>query len=150
MQGYMAHFLVYSMAMVGFFGVCLYIYKNLCIKGLNGNSTDFLSVENGIRINARKQILVVKAGDEKFLIASDLDRTTMLAKLNTENTKKDNNEQNTITELNDINEQTDDTAVNKTEVIEKHLYSSQVLNFKPIQEEDVPPVLKRINEKMKG
>lgn len=134
MKGYMIHFLVYSMAMVGFFGVCLYIYKNLCIKGLTGNKNDFLTVENGIRINPRKQILVVKAGKERFLIASDYDRTTMLAKLNSENEKQNENE----------------NLLNNQVNTETNTETNRVLDFKSLQEEDIPPVLKRINEKMKG
>lgn len=137
MKGYMIHFLVYSLAMVGFFGVCLYIYKNLCIKGLAGNKNDFLTVENGIRINPRKQILIVRAGNERFLIASDYDRTTMLAKLNSENEKTNDNEN--ISNISNI-----------SDITENYLESNRVLEFKSMQEEDIPPVLKRINEKMKG
>jgi len=128
MQGYMLHFFAYTMAMVGFFAVCLYIYKKLCIQGLACKKTDFLTIENGIRINARKQIFVVKAGEERFLVASDYDRTTMLAKLNTDDEKTDTKE--------------------TTAVPEEHLFNNpRILNF---HSEDVAPALKRINEKMKA
>ena len=128
MQGYMIHFFAYTMAMVGFFAICLYIYKKLCIQGLSCKKTDFLTIENGVRINARKQIFVVKAGEERFLVASDYDRTTLLAKLNTEDDK--------------------DISSEKTPVPKKHLSNAQIINIH--SEEDVAPALKRINEKMKA
>ena len=36
----------------------------------------------------RKQLYVIRAGKERFLIASDAERTTFLSKLNTENEDK--------------------------------------------------------------
>lgn len=134
MQGYMVHFLAYSMAMVGFFGICIFIYKKLCIQGLTGKRTDFLTIENGLRLNARKQLLVIKAGNERFLVASDYDRTTMLAKLNSEEEEK---EDNTV-------------ILRKNTVPQKNIYNNQILNFNSDKEEVVPPALKRINEKMKA
>ena len=84
MQGYFIQFLAYTMAMVGFLTVCVFTYKKLCAKALSNSNEDFLYIENGLRINARKQLLVVRAGKERFLIASDAESTTMLAKLEEE------------------------------------------------------------------
>lgn len=81
MQGYFVQFLAYTMAMVGFFTVCLLTYKKLCAKSLSCSNQDSLSIENVLRINARKQIYIIKAGNERFLVAADTERTTMLAKL---------------------------------------------------------------------
>lgn len=80
MQHYFIQFLAYTMAMVGFLAICVVIYKKLGINSFSQNNND-LFIENGLRINARKYIYIIKAGKERFLVASDTERTTMLAKL---------------------------------------------------------------------
>ena len=40
-----------------------------------------LSVEETLSINPRKSLLIVRAGSERFLIASDTDKTTLISKL---------------------------------------------------------------------
>lgn len=136
MQGYIVHFFAYTMAMAGFFAVCLFIYKKLCIQGFSSGKTEFLTIENGVRINARKQIFVVKAGDERFLVASDYDRTTLLAKLET-NQKSEAEEENL-------------SASEKMTPQKIHLSNAKILNFASEEDENIAPVLKRINEKMKA
>ena len=134
MQGYIIHFFAYTMAMAGFFAVCLFIYKKLCIQGFSSNKTDFLKIENGVRINARKQIFVVRAGEERFLVASDYDRTTLLAKLDT---SEDISAEKTVTLQN--------TAPQNI-----HLSDANILNFASEDRENIAPALKRINNKMKA
>lgn len=79
---YLINFLVYSMAMVGLLFVCLMVYKKTMVNSKCSKNTDELNVENALNLSARKTLYVVKAGNEKFLIASDVERTTFLAKLN--------------------------------------------------------------------
>lgn len=79
---YLINFLVYSMAMVGLLFVCLMVYKKTMVNSKCAKNTDELNVENALNLSARKTLYVVKAGNEKFLIASDVERTTFLAKLN--------------------------------------------------------------------
>jgi len=133
MQGYIVHFFAYTMAMAGFFAVCLVIYKKLCIQGFSSNKADFLKIESGVRINARKQIFVIKAGEERFLVASDYDRTTLLAKL-------------------DATEKTDEDtfALEKSLPQKIHISDANILNFASEDRENIAPALKRINEKMKA
>lgn len=50
--------------------------NNKCSKNKNE-----LDIENALNLSPRKTIYIVKAGNEKFLIASDAERTTFLAKL---------------------------------------------------------------------
>lgn len=83
MQGYFVQFLAYTMAMVGFLAICLFVYKKLGLSSFNPKNSE-LSIENCLRINARKYIYIIKAGKERFLIAADSERTTMLAKLHEE------------------------------------------------------------------
>ncbi len=86
MSGYIMNFAIYLMAMLGFIVLAVFVYK----KSLNFNSIkgskEFLSVENALRLSASKTIYVIKAGEEKFLIASDAATTTMLSKLNNDET----------------------------------------------------------------
>ena len=79
---YLVNFLVYSMAMVGLLFVCLMVYKKTMVNNCNKKNTEELAVENAMNLSARKTLYIVKAGNEKFLIASDAERTTFLAKLN--------------------------------------------------------------------
>ena len=81
MGSYVINFTVYTMAMLGLIFFAIFIYKKVINGGLCKNSNKFLSIEETMSINPRKSIMVVRAGNEKFLIASDIDRTTMLSKL---------------------------------------------------------------------
>jgi len=141
MQGYIVHFFAYTMAMAGFFAVCVFIYKKLCIQSLSADKTDFLKIENGVRINARKQIFVIRAGEERFLVASDYDRTTLLAKLGKPEPKTEENAQN---------EEDDMTIFEQAEIDDKYLENAKILNFISDGDENIAPVLKRINKKMKA
>lgn len=73
-------FLVYTTAMIGLIFLALFAYKKFSVTGQKTKS-DFLAVEDVISLNMRKQLYVVRAGKERFLIASDAERTTFLAKL---------------------------------------------------------------------
>lgn len=86
MGTYLINFIVYSMAMVGLLFVCLMVYKKTMVNAKCTKNNNELSIENALNLNARKTLYVVKAGNEKFLIASDTERTTFLSKLN--NTEK--------------------------------------------------------------
>ncbi|MGN0006016.1 MAG: flagellar biosynthetic protein FliO [Candidatus Gastranaerophilaceae bacterium] len=104
MQHYFIQFLAYTMAMVGFLAICVVIYKKLGINSFSQNNKD-LYIENGLRINARKYIYIIKAGNERFLVASDTERTTMLAKLQEdENPIKKSQEINKTVDIQSINE----------------------------------------------
>lgn len=86
MGSYIMNFTVYTMAMLGLIFFAIFIYKKVINGGFCKNNNKFLSIEETMNINPRKSIMVVRAGNEKFLIASDIDRTTMLSKL--EDSKK--------------------------------------------------------------
>lgn len=88
MNTYIVNFAVYSFAMVGFLLTMLFIYKKSVFPSIGQNNKNFLKVENTLKLSPVKTIYVIKAGDEKFLIAGDTANTTMLAKL--ENTSIEN------------------------------------------------------------
>ncbi len=79
---YLVNFMAYTLAMIGIIFVCLMIYKKTMLNVGENKTPEYLKIENALNLSARKTIYVVKAGDEKFLIASDVDKTTFLAKLN--------------------------------------------------------------------
>lgn len=81
---YLVNFLVYSMAMVGLLFVCLVVYKKTMLNNKCAKNNEELKVENALNLSQRKTLYVVKAGNEKFLIAADVERTSFLAKLDTD------------------------------------------------------------------
>ena len=81
MGTYLINFLVYSMAMVGLLFVCLMVYKKTMVNNKCSKNKNELDIENALNLSPRKTIYIVKAGNEKFLIASDAERTTFIAKL---------------------------------------------------------------------
>ncbi len=81
MGSYIANFTVYTMAMLGLIFFAIFVYKKFMDGGLGTKNSKFLNIEETMNINPRKSLLVVRAGNERFLIASDVDRTTLLSKL---------------------------------------------------------------------
>lgn len=87
MGGYLANFAIYIMAMLGLIFFALLVYQKVSNTGtLGSKKSNFLSVEETMSIGARKNLYVVRAGSERFLIAGDMDKTSLIAKLNADNT----------------------------------------------------------------
>ena len=85
MTGYLINFAVYTMAMIGAILLCFVIYKKTVIATkFSKTNENNLEVENALNLSQRKTLYVIKAGDEKFLIAADAERTSFLAKLNSQ------------------------------------------------------------------
>ena len=81
MTSYLLTFAVYTSAMIGVIFLALFAYKKFSPSASRVSQSQFLEVEDCVSLGARKQLYVVRAGDEKFLIASDAERTTFLSKL---------------------------------------------------------------------
>ena len=84
----MTHFLIkmifYTSGVVGILLIAYVVAKNFLSGGMllqkkKGN----LEIEESLAISPRKTLHIVKAFNEKFLVASDATSTTLLAKLNT-------------------------------------------------------------------
>ena len=82
---YFTNFIVYAFAMSGVLLTAVFVYKKFCSIPNSDNKCKFLSIKDQICIAPRKNLYVVQAGKEYFLIAGDAERTTMLSKLNAEN-----------------------------------------------------------------
>lgn len=81
MGGYIANFTVYTMAMLGLICFALVIYKKFLSGSSFKNKSQFLNIEESISLAPRKNLYVVRAGNERFLVASDVDRTSLISKL---------------------------------------------------------------------
>lgn len=81
MGGYLVNFSVYTMAMIGLIFFALMIYKKFTQEGFGGKKSGYLGVEDTINIAPRKNLYVIRAGNERFLIAGDVDKTTLISKL---------------------------------------------------------------------
>ena len=88
MTSYLITFVIYTTAMIGAIFLALFVYKKFSVNKNFGTNSKFLAVEDYINLSVRKQLYIVRAGNERFLIASDAERTTFLAKLNSTDTNK--------------------------------------------------------------
>lgn len=85
MTGYLISFLVYTSAMIGVIFLALFVFKTFSNKCFSKKSS-LLHIEDSINLSPRKTLYVIKVENEKFLIASDVERTTMISKLESHST----------------------------------------------------------------
>lgn len=81
MGGYLVNFTVYTMAMLGLISFAVFVFKKFTDGTMRSNKSKFLNIEESMSLSPRKTLHVVRAGNEKFLIAADIDRTTLISKL---------------------------------------------------------------------
>ena len=81
-MGYLANFMVYTLAMVGIIAVALLVFKGATGCG-GGIKSKYLRVLDTLSLAPRKTLYIVSTGREKFLIAGDVDKTTLISKLET-------------------------------------------------------------------
>lgn len=138
MGSYIANFTVYTMAMLGLIFFALFVYKKFMAGGLGGSSSKFLSIEETMNINPRKSLLVVRAGNEKFLVASDVDRTTLISKLGDVNLtpKVDSFErfENIVQDETLIKSQPKTNRIVDSEVVLKEEEVKPMIHLEPIKE----------------
>ncbi len=79
MSTYLVNFIVYTTAMIGIIFLAVLVYKKCSCNSVS--KSQFLNVEDCISLAPRKNLYVVRAGKEKFLIASDAERTSLISKL---------------------------------------------------------------------
>ena len=79
-MGYLTNFIVYTLAMVGVIVLALLVFKTSTKVGVKGGSK-YLKVHDTLSLGPRKTLYIVSAGDEKFLIAGDVDKTSLISKL---------------------------------------------------------------------
>ena len=80
MLNYIIAFSLYTLAMIGIFFIAFVVYK----KTMNFNNprhNEGMRIEDMLRLSQRKSLYIINVQNERFLIASDLENTTFLAKL---------------------------------------------------------------------
>ena len=80
-MGYLTHFMVYVLAMLSVIGIALFVYKKFSLVNFSGKKSNVLQVEDVLSLSPRKSLYVINANGERFLIAGDLERTTLISKL---------------------------------------------------------------------
>lgn len=115
MTGYIINFGVYTMAMIGLIAMCTFIYKKSNVLNLNNKSS--LKIDDKIALNARKSLYVVNAGGERFLIAGDIDNTSLIARLGQENVTEINETMTNILKQSTEKQPIEETEPNFDEVV---------------------------------
>lgn len=83
MGHYLINFSVYTMAMIGLILFALFIFK-CCMGNSFSKKTSMLNVIDSMKLSPRKTLYVIKVENEKYLIAADVDSTSLIAKLDDE------------------------------------------------------------------
>ncbi|MEI8389976.1 MAG: flagellar biosynthetic protein FliO [bacterium] len=85
MTGYLTGFLVYTLAMLGVIFVGFVVVK----KSFNFNSGkqnhNYLKVESSLSLEPRKNLYVIKAGKERFLISTGIEGCQFMTKIEKDN-----------------------------------------------------------------
>ena len=79
-MGYLTNFIVYTLAMVGVIMLAVLVFKTSTSTGVKAKSK-YLKVHDTLSLGPRKTLYIVSAGEEKFLIAGDVDKTSLISKL---------------------------------------------------------------------
>ena len=137
-MGYLANFIVYTLAMVGVIMLAVLIFKTSTTTGVKAKSK-FLKVHDTLSLGPRKTLYIVSAGEEKFLIAGDVDKTSLISKLET---KKQVEESLSLT---DSFKDTMQELTAKTSYIDKSMLGIQRTEKKPYNS-----VMKNLAERIKG
>ncbi len=115
MSGYLVNFIVYTAAMVGIIFLAVFVYKKFSY--CSASKSKFLNVEECISLGPRKELFVVRAGQERFLVASDVGRTSLISKLD------------------------DNSSIQKNEVVSSSSSSSVLKNNTNCSVDDLPTIV---------
>ena len=85
MTGYLTGFLVYLLAMLGVIFIALVVVKKSLTLGSGKQNNNFLKIENRLSLEPRKNLYVVKAGNERFLISTGIDGCQFMTKIGEKN-----------------------------------------------------------------
>lgn len=136
MTSYLLTFTVYTTAMIGMIFIALVAYQKFSGTKQKSSNSKFLQIEDCINIGMRKQLYVVKAGNEKFLIASDAERTTFLSKLN-------NSAGSNISEITDLSFEEVNRSIQKNRNMEVEL-SDEIFSEEKHIRKDSNAILRNI------
>ncbi len=99
MSGYLINFVIYTAAMVGLIFLALFVYKKTSAGFGASSKSKFLNVEDCISLAPRKNLYIIRAGKERFLVASDVDRTSLISKLDDNSSFRRQDQKASVDEL---------------------------------------------------
>ncbi len=155
-MGYLGNFIVYTLAMVGVMMLALIVFKKTTSANSRKNSK-ILKVHDVMNLGPRKSLYIVSAGEEKFLIAGDAERTTLISKLGEQNRGIENQRVETITK-NNIPSKTDEDMAKiiekfsskKSSYMDKSIVgiNSSQINRNGLESASYSSVMKNLADKM--
>lgn len=86
---YAIKFMVYTFGVIGLLLVAYIIAKKCMGIDINSRKNGNLVIEETLNISPRKTLYILRAYNERFLVASDANSTSFLAKLNSDETISD-------------------------------------------------------------
>lgn len=138
-MGYLANFIVYTLAMVGVMMLAVFVFKN-SVNGTQKNGSKFLKVIDTMSLGPRKTLYIVSAGEEKFLIAGDVDKTSLISKLNPKQEVQSFQYEKTSSEF----QETMETLAHKSSYIDK-----SIIRNRTNKKTDYDSVMKNLAERMR-
>ncbi len=87
MMTYVSAFIFYTLAMIGIMFAGFIVYKKT-FENSKGDNRGIIKILDSTPIGNKKTLLVVKVKNERFLIASGVEHTTFLSKLENDNSKE--------------------------------------------------------------
>ena len=85
MTGYLTGFLVYMLAMLGIIFIALVVVKKSITFSSVKQKNSFLKIESRLNIEPRKNLYVIKAGNERFLVSSGIEGCQFMTKIGEKN-----------------------------------------------------------------
>lgn len=81
---FLVNFTVYILAMIGVSFIAFIVWKNM--RTIQNKAKSSMKIEDSLNLAPRKDLYIIRINDERFLIASDADKTTFLSKLKDDKT----------------------------------------------------------------
>ena len=85
MTGHLTGFLVYMLAMLGIIFIALVVVKKSMTFSSVKQKNSFLKIESRLNIEPRKNLYVIKAGNERFLVSTGIEGCQFMTKLGEKN-----------------------------------------------------------------
>lgn len=101
MDGHFINFIVYTLSMLGvLFLAVIVAKKSMFPNNASKNINSFLDIESFMSLEPRKNIYVIRAGEERFLISTDAETTRFMTKLDSGNVELCNVQKNLVNSKN--------------------------------------------------
>ncbi len=120
MTEYIINFSVYTLAIIGLiFTAFIMVQKTLNGDVLARKNNNFLSMESVLSLEPRKNLYVINAGNEKFLLSTDMNGCKLLTKLENSNNKDDVDNNINFEHKEDDSENTEQFSINNVKKLLK-------------------------------